>query len=90
MSSARLPGSACMRRLEFILSGGSYQPPPRITFPVPRSGPFGLRTSPRTKPSANQSATHSAALLARSCIPYGLFARVVAGDSGKASFIRTR
>src|SRR5206468_11750652 len=38
----------------------------------PLPGPFGFLTSPRRKFSANQSATHSEALLARSCAPYGL------------------
>src|SRR5688572_31320384 len=61
-----------MRRVEFNLSGGSYHPPPRITLAVPLSGPFGFLTCPRTKPSANQSDTHSEVLPARSCAPYAL------------------
>src|SRR5205823_13701235 len=71
-SSERVVGLAYVHRVDFTLSGGSSQPPPLITFSLPLSGPFGFRTSPRTKFSANQSATHSEALPARSRTPSAL------------------
>src|ERR1044072_3597031 len=72
MSSERWVGLAYMRRVAVIRSGGSYQPPPRSTLPLPLAGPFGLRTSLRGKLSENQSATHSDALPDKSKMPNGL------------------
>ncbi len=67
MTWIRLPAPARCQSIRRV-----DHPPPRITFAVPLPGPFGFLTSPRRKLSANQFATHSEALPARSCAPYGL------------------